>query len=325
MLLVILAVFVLLLTLWDVFITVFSTQGAGPLSYRWGKWIWAGLLHVHRRRPIHRVLSLAGPFVLLSSILLWYCLIGLALLLIFSVQPDSVVHGSSNAPASLETRYYFINTTLSGLGYGDWVPSAFPWTLLATMGTLAGTVVLTVSLSYVLSVVSAAIDRKKLAQSVFGMGASVTQVIDNARLSDLRDSLKNHFLNTAGEIDHQRLKHLAYPILAYFHATSVDFSPARAVLLLADACFVLQVAAPDHRAPVGVLQVANSSIHNFAQLHASGATVEQDPDCPAPLLAAAVKQGAAINSEEFKQALANYLPCRARLLALCRADGWQVG
>ena len=59
MLLVILAVFVLLLTLWDVFITVFSTQGAGPLSYRWGKWIWAGLLHVHRRRPIHRVLSLA--------------------------------------------------------------------------------------------------------------------------------------------------------------------------------------------------------------------------------------------------------------------------
>lgn len=55
--------------LWDQFVTVFSTGGAGPLSQRCCQGLWLALLVVHRRRPIHRVLKYAGPAMILLSIL----------------------------------------------------------------------------------------------------------------------------------------------------------------------------------------------------------------------------------------------------------------
>ncbi|MEX0773499.1 MAG: hypothetical protein WD038_10045 [Balneolales bacterium] len=317
------SVLVIFITLLDVFITVFSMKGAGPLT---GLWIhpWNGLLFIHKSRPIHRLLTFAGPFILISSIIIWYVLLGIGVFIAFAANPDSVINSSTGEQAGLTEKLYFVSNTISSLGYGDWVPSRFPWTLIATLATLAATVVLTISLSYVLSVVSAVVTKRKLAQGIFSMGKTVPEIIERARLSDPEETLKTHVLSLSSEMDHQSLKHLAYPILKYFHAGSADLSPARAVLLLSDTSFILGTAKKEHRPPPGVLQLMESSISNYLEFsRIRKKEVSRQTPYPQRLLEAERDYGIVSPDDvEFKQSLDNYLPLRNRLVALCREDGW---
>lgn len=310
------------LTLWDVFITVVSADGAGPLTRFWSDRLWSGLLRVHRRRPVHRLLSFTGPFILLASIVLWYVLLGAGMLLAFAAQPASVIDNATGAPADLAGKLYFVSSTISSLGYGDLVPSGFPWTMAGTLATLAATVIITISLSYVLSVLAAAIERRKLAQSIFGMGATLPGLIARVRLDSPEESLKNYILGLTSEIDHQALNHLAYPILKFFHAESVELSPARALLLLSDAFFVLGRVPDARRAPPGLQGLVESSIDNYVKYTSRNIISPRSTQGTAHLVACARDLGVSTEDQAFTDALGDYLPRRSGLVALCREDGW---
>lgn len=311
------------LTLWDQFVTVFSTGGAGPLSRLAFRGIWKLLLSVHRHRPIHAALKFAGPAMILLSIVSWYLLLGLAVFLVFIAYPGSVIDGTTSAPANLIETLYFTNTTISSLGYGDWVPSGPPWTFISTLATLAATIVLTVSLSYVLSVVSAAIQRRSLATSIFAMGSSEEEIIQNANLTDSQGSLKNYLLDLSSTIDLQGLRHLAFPVLKYFHATQAELSPARGLLLLGDTVFLLGL---DRSGSFkGITAVLRSSIDNFLQFSRAGNTEEGSSESERRRLSSvADKLDVEIHESQFAAAFEAYLPMRRRLLALCDEDGWAV-
>lgn len=316
-----LSIILAVVVLWDQFVTVFSTSGAGPLTRFGMRHVWRGLLAIHRRRRMHRVLAFVGPCLLLLSIVLWYLLFGFAVFLAFAAHTGSVIDGTTDAPATNLETLYFVNTTISSLGYGDWVPSGSPWTFVGTLATLAATIVLTVSLSYVLSVISAAIQRRTLASGIFAMGTNVTEVIDHVRLDDPQASLKNYLLSLSSTIDSVALQHLAYPVLKYFHSSRVDLSPARAVLLLSDTLFVLNVS--DREVPPGVIRVVRSSIDNFARYSraetgpSQGLVAESFPDFLQQLTA---KEGvpADVVTAEFE----SYVDLRSRLVALTAEDGW---
>lgn len=314
------------ITLWDVFITLFNPAGAGPLTQLWTRPLWACLLWIHRRRRIHRVLSLTGPFVLVVSILLWYALLGLSVLLALGAYSSSVVHGETRAPATLLEKFYFVTTTISSLGYGDLTPTQFPWTILSTTAALAGTVIITISLSYVLSVLDAAIARRKLAKGIFGLGTTSAQIIERARLHDAKDSLKPYILSLASEIDDQALKQLAYPILKFFHSVDPESVPARALLLLANSFFLLESLPEERRAPPGVSQLVWSSIKDYAQFrHASIVAVQESPkSCPRHLVESARALGITTEqSERFHKAWEDYRPLHTLLVTLCREEGWE--
>ncbi|MFO7704372.1 MAG: hypothetical protein R6V43_04430 [Halopseudomonas sp.] len=318
-----LAVLVAGVILWDQFVTVFSTGGAGPLSQRGCQGLWHALLMVHRRRPIHRVLKYAGPAMILLSILTWYLMLGLAVFMVLAAYPGSVIDSTTKAPANAIEILYFTSTTISSLGYGEWIPSGPPWTFISTLATLAATIIVTVSLSYVLSVVSAAVERRGLAAGIFAMGKTEEEIIRNANLNDPQGSLKNYLLSLSSAIDQQGLRHLAYPVLKYFHATQPELSPARAVLLLSDTVFLLEL---DMSGSLkGVTGVLRSSIDNFVKFtranSASARSVDSDKN---RLAGVATTLGLDTDGADFDRAFADYSPLRHRLLSLCEADGWAV-
>ena len=321
-----LAALVAAVALWDQFVTVFSTGGAGPLS-QWGcQRLWRLLLRIHRRQPIHRTLKYAGPAMILLSILTWYLSLVLAVFLLLVAHPGSVINNVTTKLADPMETLYFTSTTLSSLGYGDWVPAGPPWTLVGTLATLVATIILTVSLSYVLSVVSAAVERRALASSVFAMGHSEQEIIRNANLQDPQGSLKNYLFSLSTTIDQQALRHLAYPILKYFHATKPELSPARAVLLLSDTVFLLDL--QDHRSGSmqGVTQVLRSSIDNFGEFTRAGTELAEPQEAEKDRLAGiAATLGCTASRAEFDRAYDTYQTNRTRLLALCAEDGWSVG
>lgn len=320
-LLFLLSVVLLCFVLWDVFITVFSTEGAGPFTRFWSRKLWNGLLRIHQRRPIHHVLSLTGPLILIVTIVLWYFLLGLAVLLMLVTSSASVIDSTTGEQANLSEKLYFVSTTISSLGYGDWVPASFPWTFISTLSTLAGTVILTISLSYVLAVLGAAIERRSLAQGVFSMGDSVEKIIEAAQLGDPPNSLKPYVLALSTQITHQGLRHLAYPVLKYFHATKAELSPVRAILLLSDTVFILDLLPAGRRPPAGVSRTLRSSVSSFTELAHTG-LAHKPERCDGGLLQIARRCGVDLPSEELERALEDYLPVRTNLVAMCREDGW---
>ena len=128
---------------------------------------------------------------------------------------------------------------MTTLGYGEFVPHGLPWVVLASAGALTATILLTVSLSYVLSVLSASIMRKQLAQDIFSLGKSVGEIVNAAGFGEEKESLNNHFIDISSAINYYALNHLAYPVLRFFHSSEPDRSPALAILLLSDAWFIL--------------------------------------------------------------------------------------
>ncbi|MEH6566254.1 MAG: potassium channel family protein [Halopseudomonas sp.] len=322
---VLLAALVAAVTLWDQFVTVFSTSGAGPVSGRCYRTVWRALLWLHQRRAIHGALRFAGPAMILCSILGWYLLLTLAIFLMLASHPGAVINGSTGEPADYLQTLYFANTTLSSLGYGDWVPAGYPWTLISTLGTLMATIVLTVSLSYVLSVVSAAVQRRSLGTSIFALGNTPAEIIDSARLHDPAGSLKNYLLNLSLSIDQQGLRHLAFPVLKYFHATQHQQSPARGLLLLADTLFVLELS--QSASFQGLTRVLRSSIENFVGFSRVGPAMAATSDAHSEpereyLRQLAARLGARPEENEFADRYQEYHPLRRRLLALCAEDGW---
>lgn len=94
------AVAIIVVTVWDAFITIFSNRGAGPATGLWMRGVWRMLLYVHGRVPIHKILALAGPLMLVSGILFWYLGLAAGACLAFAARIGSVIHSDSGAAAS---------------------------------------------------------------------------------------------------------------------------------------------------------------------------------------------------------------------------------
>lgn len=321
------AVAVLTLGFWDVFVTVFSTRGGGPLTSLWTRTLWRVLLLTHRRAPIHRLLSYAGPFMLLSVILVWYGVLDVGWYLLFAADPASVIVSDTGAAATLLQKAYFVGSTVSGLGYGDFVPSRFPWTIFSNIASLSGTIIVTASLSYVLTVLSAGVERKYLAEGIFGVGKTVPEFIRHVWAGKSKGALDNHILRLASDIDRHAHKHLSYPLLHFFHSPDPTQSPSRAVLLFSDAMFLMNHGvATGHQPPKGMSRVADSSFENYADFADAGLALpgHVDREPPEYLTVGTLRElGLPPASEpEFQQELAAYASRRDRLIAVCQGDGW---
>jgi hypothetical protein len=268
-----------------------------------------------------------GPVLMLLSIILWYVLLASCVFLVFLQSSLSVVHSSNNVPAEPLERFYFVAATLSTIGYGDMVPAGFPWTLLATASTLVVTIVMTVSLSYVLAVISAALERRQLAQGVMGLGGNVAEVLRETELASGDGTLDDHLREIARDLDRQSLKRLAYPVLEFFHAPELKDAPSRAVLLLSDAVFVMRHKPLDSRPPEGILRIVERSINNYIDRALTNLIEPKDEDPRPDDLLQAVKQEPSIDTDapEFQASLNQYLDNRRRHLCnICREDGWDA-
>lgn len=312
------------LVLWDLLITVFSASGAGVLTRAWTQPVWAGLLVVHRRRPVHGVLALAGPAMVLVGILLWYGLLGVGAFLVFVSHPASVVLSSDRTPVDSASDVYFVGTTLSGLGYGDLVPSGFPWTFASSVAALLGTIVLTTSLSYILAVLTPAVQRKSLASGIRVLGSSPAEIVEAAQLHDPAASLQPYVTSLCTQMSDLAAKHLAFPVLRHFHSAKVDASPARAALLLSDATFLMSRRTAPLVPPAGMLKLLRGTLDDYAETKSGSSGTLPDHDVHRRHLRAEAGQLGIVTDEDYDAAEDVYLERRDRLVTLCDDDGWPV-
>lgn len=317
---------VLAVTVVDVFLTILGGHSAGSVTKCWSALVWRAMLAAHERRPAHHALNLAGPFIVVLTVVLWYLGLILGAWLILAAHPGSVVSNSTRAPADLIQVFYFVPGTVSGLGYGDLVPSRWPWTALATTVSLAGAIVLTSSLSYIISVVGAAIRRRTYALSVHGLGEAPTTIIPRLRLEDPRESMRDYMTTITSSLTEVAEQQLTYPVLRYFHTVRQEASPAVATLVLADTAYLLAHLPPALRPGPGLSALLESAITGFADAkhvrHTSSRDTRERTDTMiqhAQSLGLDTSDGSSFTTE-----LDEYLERRDHLVAACRDDGWAV-
>ncbi|ERJ19726.1 Ion transport 2 domain-containing protein [Salinisphaera shabanensis E1L3A] len=211
------ALFVLIVA-YDGARTTLSASTSGPLTRRLSAALWRVLLFVHRLSPRHGMLERAGTWITLTLILSWVLIAWLGWGLLFLASPDAVLNSTTKIPASLIERIYFAGFTLTTLGVGDFVPGNGWARILTVVASANGLLLFTMSITYAIPIISAATEKRQLALTINTLGESPFDICRTTVGSGDFATLASQLEQIGSAIADAGQKHLAYPILHYFHS-----------------------------------------------------------------------------------------------------------
>lgn len=312
-----------LLALYDAIVTTLAAgNGGGPLTQRLGRVTWLLLRRVSRgERP--RLLPYAGTIVLMVTVLTWVVLQWLGWALVFSSTPDAVLESATGRPADLAGRAYYAGFVIFTLGVGDVVAGSGVWRMVTALASFLGLFLVTLSITYLVSVVSAAVQRRSLARSVHLSGSTGVDLVllhwDGEAVSSSLPSLLQSLESQGLQVTQQ---HLAYPVLHHFFSAEEESDAPRAMGLLDDALVLLDAAlAPDVRPAQDVRTRLRRFLEHYAEtVGGTGGGKDEPPPLPSlePLRQAGVP---VVAQEEYLQRAQSHRARRQEMARLVRLNG----
>ena len=303
--------------------TLGAGSGGGPITTRLTDLTWRAL-RATARGPLHGLLPFGGVVVQLTTVLTWVVLLWAGWTAVFSSTDMAVVAATTGEPADTAARIYYAGFVVFTLGVGDFVPGAAPWQVLTATASFIGLFIVTLSITYLVSVVSAAVSRRGLAREITIHGETGEQIVrafwDGQRLSQ---QLPATIQALTSQLLQMTQQHLAYPVLHHFHAADHRSAAPRALAALDDALVVLSAALPPAQRPeaVTLLRLRQALEHYADTVGGSADVAEASPPLPAIEL---LRQSGVpvVPAAEFAAAAAEHRVRRARLHQLVRADAW---
>ncbi|MBD2465144.1 two pore domain potassium channel family protein [Oscillatoria sp. FACHB-1407] len=242
-----------ILALIDVFLSVlYPRSGKGWLSVPLSRGIWklfgfmADLPRWKRQKTRDRILSYAGPTVLVIVIAVWVLLLLFGFALMVWVALGSAIQSSNGpTPTDFITAFYYSGYTLTTSGFGDLVPQTNSYRLLAIIESALGFSIFTLTITYLLSVYSALTQRNVFALSLHHQTARAA----NAAELLARLGADGDFQNSRQDIAQIAVNalmllesHHAYPVLHYFRFQRPYYAMARIALLTMDTATLIRSA-----------------------------------------------------------------------------------
>lgn len=304
--------------------TITGGLPGGWLTRRIGSRAWGALRSSIRGR--HRTMQMAGMGLVLTMLVSWIGMLLLGWWLVLLGVGD-IEHASTGDPADAWEVLYYAGYTLSTMGNGDLLPTTTPGRAVTVIASTSGLLVLTLSITYLVPVLSAVSAKRSLAATISDIGRSPSELA--AHLWDGRDAEGNRdvLLQLSQQIRQLVQAHHSYPVLHYFHSRhrKTAIAPNLAAL---DEVLTLVLAArpgalPPGRLPVRLLRTAIDDLLDV--LASTFIRAAEDPppppelDAVAHLLDADERAGA---EERLQGALDPLAERRCRLLGFVRDDGW---
>jgi len=319
-LLVLLGSVLLLLAAWDVFITTLTLRGGGPVVRRVTRLAWSGLLALHRRGVRPGLLGFGGGLAVSLSLILWVILLAAGWGMVFAGLPGAVIDGSTGAPADLLSRLYFAGFNLFTLGVGDYRPSGPLAQALTVAASASGLLAITLTITYLGPVVSGGVSRRALAGEISLLGQTPDEIIKAARAQGA-DRFASRLQGLAPAILEMAEKHLAYPVLDYFHSPDPRLALPLRLAGLYEALLALSCGRDDHAKVVRDYQAVLEAIEIYVRrLGPYAADGNDAPEPPAPDLG-----GLAVDHEKVVTVQTAAATTRRRLRSMVERDGWAWG
>ena len=243
--------FVLLaLIIFDIYATVLhSSARYGPVGESLNRAVWRlarGVAFRLSRANRHRLLNMVGPLLLPLLIAVYIVLLVLAFALVYYPHvPDGFTFGGAHPQPGWIDAVYFSGVTLTTVGYGDVVPRVASLRLLALFEAASGLIVISLAITYILTVYAALERKRAVAVSIYhqaGQGADVAGFIAHhfveGRFYGLRDALRTVTRDLQGLHE----SHIDHPVIHYFHPVEVYKGTPRVLFLLLETCSVIRAA-----------------------------------------------------------------------------------
>lgn len=207
------------LLLADIYVTVLHPNGhGGPLNRLLTRVVWGsfravcGSLRGDRR---DRMLSLGAPTVSAAILLVWVLLLVTGFAAVYLAFPDAFTHTQFDLTFGWQDAFYFSGVAASTLGMGDVLVEPGWLRVLTVVEAFMGFMVLTLSVTYVLSVYRAQSNAASFALEISSaVGDDVEQGI--ARLLSDLDSAERWAEAIARRLSQLTVDHAQFPVLHYF-------------------------------------------------------------------------------------------------------------
>ena len=134
-----------------VWTTLWVEGGAGFITDKLCKVTWFVMTKITGKN--RKVLRLAGPLLLISTLLMWVVLLWFGWFLVFSASPQAIMNSANPQAISWQNVIYYSGYTLFTLGLGDYSPGGPYWQLLTAIASGTGMLFFTFGASYIISMV----------------------------------------------------------------------------------------------------------------------------------------------------------------------------
>lgn len=241
-----------LLALADVFLTVLHPRAdAGIVSPRLNRATWT--LFRAASRPFRRrrefILCYAGPLLLATTVIVWVVMLVVGFALIYWPALGREIMEAGDTPRDIATALYFSGSSLTTLGFGDVLPQTPAYRLLAVAEAGIGFSVVTLSLTYFLSIYSALVRRNAFALELdFASGCSgdAAELLLRMTGGEGMSQAKGEFATMGRELLYLLQTHHSFPAIHYFRRREAAYATARVALLTLDAASLVR-SALDHQ------------------------------------------------------------------------------
>ena len=307
----------------DVLWSALSTRGGGPLTALVTMACWKGSRLHFRVTKQHWILEMNAVVTLVMIFLAWVVPMWLGWTLVFSASPEVVVHQLTYDPSTSWDRAYFAGMVFLTLGTGDLVADGSGWRLVSMVASFNGLVIISLTITYLVSVISAVIEKRKLALTIDALGDSAVEILENGWDGDSFDPLEEQLLGISSDLMEHAERHLAYPVLQYFHPADSHAALPRSLAMLEDAVTLLADCVDEQVRPNKLtLQLLRNSIALYCQriqsVHLSEAEQPPIPDVQ-PLRQLGV---AICEQSDCIQACVSRSDERVMLARMLQAEGW---
>lgn len=231
-----LGLFIIAVTFLDFFHTTLSGNGFGVLS---------GLANRLLNRIVllnkdRKIFLFSGMIHLLMNAIMWLALLFSGAYIIFISGEDMVVNGTTLLPANYDERFYFTGYVLSTLGIGDFVPGNSTSRILVGILSFSGFILITIGLTYLLSVVQAVLKKKELAFYLSTLGQDIEEMFYFFKKEENLDTLMSDATNLRQKIFENASSYLSFPIVDYFLTKDRDSALILQMAILYEVLMILR-------------------------------------------------------------------------------------
>ena len=314
---------IILVVLSDVVLTTLSFKGSGLISGWLADKIWLVALALHRRYTLHSMLSYMGTAILVTIISLWTFSLWVGWSLFFMLEPAAIVNASTGEAATIMETFYFAGYTLITLGNGEYKPEGAFWQIMTLLTSTTGFFVITLSITFLLSVLPAVVSKRQLSSYIASLGFKPEDILKHSWDGSDCTSLTQHLTGLNSSVGEMAQQHLAYPVLHYFHSTNVRNALPVRIAALDEALSMLRHGVEDCRDTAAQTRPLRQTIKWFLYTLEEG-FIDADDDVPEPSpLTGLAGLGLRLEAAQtYREAIDNESERRKLLRGYLHRDGW---
>jgi hypothetical protein len=311
---------VLIVTIYDVLWTTLRLTSGGPITSWVTDTLWKTALRLTRS---HRALATLGFLIVLFTVVLWVGLVWTGWTLVLLSDPRSVLAVATGQPAGFWDRAYFAGSAIITMNVNEFRPGSTGWRLVTMIAAANGFSLVSLIITYLLPIVSAELERRRLAVHITALGRTPHEILLRAWNGSSFGMLPDHLVALTQPMMGVGQGHLAYPVLHCVHSSTRETALAPSVAVLDEAITLFAGVCPEQRPDKGAFYPLRQAIAEFLSTLAEAHLEPKGEPPPQPALEPLRKAGiVTVKDEEFRLALDSLVNRRRLLLGLVEDEGW---